>query len=267
MTTDQAPSNATQTADQALPDGDTNLTHDRARAFEALFGARMPLPEQDESPRSGEGLPDAAILFARPKGPPEPSPAPAQLPSGGKAEPSPAPAMGLLFTTVHPSNTQPGSGGTTAAAGESYEVGYKKPPKDRRFKKGQSGNKRGRPKRPKGASEALESILSGVVVVRENGKRKRMTRLEAMLLASVSRVTASPDLKGFSSLMSVLKMAGLFNGKSEPQGRTGVLVVPRRCESIEEWIEEYGLEARANRPPPEAYLPAPKPSLGRPSVQ
>jgi hypothetical protein len=83
--------------------------------------------------------------------------------------------------------------------------------------------------------------------------------MEAMLLTAVTRVMASPDLKGFPSLMSALKTAGMFDGKSASQGPTGVLIVPQKSGSIEEWVQEHGLAARTNGPPPEAYLPDPRP--------
>lgn len=37
--------------------------------------------------------------------------------------------------------------------GGNYEIGYKKPPKHTRWQKGQSGNKKGRPKKKLGLSD------------------------------------------------------------------------------------------------------------------
>ena len=38
---------------------------------------------------------------------------------------------------------------------DNYDVGYKKPPKNTQFKPGQSGNPKGRPKKPTNIHEAL----------------------------------------------------------------------------------------------------------------
>ena len=62
-----------------------------------------------------------------------------------------------------------------------YEIGYKKPPVATRFPKGVSGNPSGKPKKvPQMVDPGLilESIANEVVVVIDNGKRKRMTKAE-----------------------------------------------------------------------------------------
>lgn len=43
---------------------------------------------------------------------------------------------------------------------DDYEIGYKKPPKDGQFKKGQSGNPNGRPRGSKNKKKVFDDILS-----------------------------------------------------------------------------------------------------------
>jgi hypothetical protein len=83
------------------------------------------------------------------------------------------------LTVMSDKKKQPG-----AASPDSYQVGYGKPPKQAQFKKGQSGN-------PKGRSRAVEAHMPVSRIIRRslseeikghvNGKRRKMTRLEAVI--------------------------------------------------------------------------------------
>ena len=59
-----------------------------------------------------------------------------------------------------------------------YKVGYKKPPLHTRFRKGQSGNPRGRPRGSKNLSTLLTDALNEPVDVTEDGKRRTISKRE-----------------------------------------------------------------------------------------
>jgi hypothetical protein len=53
-----------------------------------------------------------------------------------------------------------------------YEVGYRKPPKGSRFKKGNNANPRGRPRKPNDLASLLKQALDAPVIVDELGTRR-----------------------------------------------------------------------------------------------
>src|SRR5258706_8730777 len=61
-----------------------------------------------------------------------------------------------------------------------YEVGYGKPPKKHRFKKGQSGNRAGRPRGKKSYVMYLREEYEAEVEVKENGETKKIPNLQAL---------------------------------------------------------------------------------------
>ena len=65
---------------------------------------------------------------------------------------------------------------------QDYEIGYSKPPKATQFKKGQSGNTKGRPKGSNNLSTDVKAILKAPVPINEGGKRRNVTTQKAVLL-------------------------------------------------------------------------------------
>src|SRR5438067_13816670 len=62
-----------------------------------------------------------------------------------------------------------------------YMVGYGKPPLHTRFQKGRSGNPNGRPRGRKNMSTLLSDALNGSVIVVEKGRRKKITKRNAIV--------------------------------------------------------------------------------------
>jgi len=63
-----------------------------------------------------------------------------------------------------------------------YEVGYRRPPKKSQFKQGQSGNPKGRPKGARNEATILNNIFNRQIEMREGGRVRKVSVLEAMLL-------------------------------------------------------------------------------------
>ncbi|MBI1391926.1 MAG: hypothetical protein GC152_04210 [Alphaproteobacteria bacterium] len=61
------------------------------------------------------------------------------------------------------------------------QIGYGRPPKSTRFRKGQSGNPRGRQKE-RHREIPYDTVLGQMVTIREDGRERRVTAAEAFLL-------------------------------------------------------------------------------------
>ena len=85
-----------------------------------------------------------------------------------------------------------------------YEVGYGKAPRHTRFAKGQSGNPRGRPCEAKNFTTLLEEALHEPVTVTENGGRRKVSKLQAIVTQLVNR-SATADFRAIKILLDKLR--------------------------------------------------------------
>lgn len=91
-----------------------------------------------------------------------------------------------------------------------YEIGYRRPPRSGQFAKGQSGNSKGRPKGSKNFVTILDKELSQSIVVNENGRRKTITRLQAMVKKMVAGALQG-DQKAVLTLFEIMRRTGQFD--------------------------------------------------------
>jgi len=85
-----------------------------------------------------------------------------------------------------------------------YEVGYGKPPRHTRFQKGRSGNPAGRPRGKKNLATLLSDALDQKIIVVESGRRKKISKREAIVTQLVNK-SASADLKATQIVLAMLR--------------------------------------------------------------
>ena len=98
---------------------------------------------------------------------------------------------------------------------ESDKVGYKRPPKVHQFKPGKSGNPRGRPKGTRNLGTDLTDILGRRVSIREDGKERRISRQEALLLSLYNKALHG-DVRAATAIINMLSK--LAPSSAEPPG-------------------------------------------------
>jgi len=116
-----------------------------------------------------------------------------------------------------------------------HKPGFCRPPKEHQFKKGTSGNPRGRPRKQKpdpstnSDAEILTKLYDETVLV--DGKEMSKRELELRVL---QKKALSGDVPAMKLLDERSKKAGVAGGKPR---RVGVLCVPPPV-SAEEWAKE-----------------------------
>jgi hypothetical protein len=116
-------------------------------------------------------------------------------------------------------------------------VGYRNPPASGRFKKGQSGNPQGRPRKSYGLRSITERVLNEVhrITNRPRGTRVLYTKLELAALTVIEM--AGNGHQQATKLYT--RLAERFGRQAPINREIGFLVVLERCKTIEEWEAKY----------------------------
>lgn len=141
----------------------------------------------------------------------------------------------LPFTTTRKTHPSLGQGHSTIArpqfrlsellpdAGDEgqQKAGYGKPPRATRFRKGQSGNPKGR---PRGTRNEIpyDSVLGQMVTVREDGRERRITAAEAFILQLTQKGLAGDSAAARASLAAIETARAK---RSERQGQDAIRIV------------------------------------------
>lgn len=121
-----------------------------------------------------------------------------------------------------------------------YQIGYKKPPEEYKWKKGcKSPNPKGRPKQPKSLKEALQISLNKEINIKnEKGQIKKVTYLDAFVTRTLADAIAKDGptrrLLFREDLLNLTSKEQEFEYETEPQE-----IDAKELQEVKELIEKY----------------------------
>ncbi len=124
-----------------------------------------------------------------------------------------------------------------------YDIGYAKPPKKNQFKKGQSGNSKGRPKGTKNLKSDLLEEFNEKISIREGPREIRVSKQRAIIKSLLARALKGSDSAAGKLIDLYLRITDL----SDEAENAGIALSKDEAEVLEK------LEARIRK---EAFLDA-----------
>src|SRR6266404_4076986 len=117
-----------------------------------------------------------------------------------------------------------------------YEVGYGKPPKANQFRRGRTGNPRGKRQGEENTISAFKRIVSKRVKINDGEKVRTITLAEAVILKNCNAAVQKDPL---SNVFRLAEDAGEFVDLTDAKQVGRPLLVPEKV-TIEEFLAEFG---------------------------
>jgi len=122
----------------------------------------------------------------------------------------------------------------------SYEVGHGKPPKAGQFRKGQSGNPRGRTAGQETLIAVFKRLATRRVKITDNGIPKTISMADVVIAKNL-RAALSQDQTAMGNILRLAEHAGEFRDLTDPNIVGRPLIMPEKM-SEEEFQAFYGSE-------------------------
>ena len=97
----------------------------------------------------------------------------------------------------------------------SDDVGYRRPPKHSQFKKGRSGNPRGRPKSISSFKADLAAELQEKLTLTENGRPRKITKQRAFI-KTLTAAAIKKDIRAVNALLACMRLFGVGEDDAAP---------------------------------------------------
>src|SRR6266478_2216220 len=119
-----------------------------------------------------------------------------------------------------------------------YEVGYGKPPKANQFRRGRTGNPRGKRQGEENTISAFKRIVSKRVKINDGEKVRAITLAEAVILKNYNAALQKNPF-AMSNIYRLAEDAGEFVDFTDAKQVGGPIAVPEKV-TIEEFLAEFG---------------------------
>jgi hypothetical protein len=133
-----------------------------------------------------------------------------------------------------------------------YRVGYGRPPLETRFKPNQSGNPKGRPRRPQSLRAVVEKVLEEKVEIRVGDRILRMSNRQALARTAFRRAfNGDPKL-----LRALVLLMRAEVGSEPPEDETATRVSASDEAILDAYLARHGVTVQANKQVDETAEPA-----------
>jgi hypothetical protein len=120
-----------------------------------------------------------------------------------------------------------------------YEVGYGKPPRANRFRKGRTGNPRGKRQGEENTISAFKRIVSRRVKIKDDEQVRTITLAEAVILKNYNAALQKNPF-AMNNIFQLAEHAGEFVDTTDPKQVGRPLFVPEKAKTMEEFLAEFG---------------------------
>jgi hypothetical protein len=119
----------------------------------------------------------------------------------------------------------------------SYKVGKGKPPKRTQFRKGRSGNPKGRPKGSVNLASEISKELKQRVTVKEGGINKTIPKQTAVAKALVNK-SMQGDMRAGSLVMAISERGSTDEAEGLPVSAEERALLRHYLPGIQRWLDE-----------------------------
>jgi hypothetical protein len=119
------------------------------------------------------------------------------------------------------------------------DVGYGKPPKATRFRKGRSGNPKGRPSGEENILSVFKRMATKRIKLREGDRWRTITMADAIILQNY-RAALQKNQTAMSNIMRLAEESGELIDRTDVKqvGKPGIF--PIRAKNMKEFLADFG---------------------------
>jgi hypothetical protein len=120
-----------------------------------------------------------------------------------------------------------------------HEVGYGKPPKATRFRKGRSGNPKGRPSGDENLLSVFKRMVTKRIKIREGDKSRTITMADAIILQNY-KAALQRDQMAMSNIIRLAEESGELIDRTDVKQVGMPAFFPVKAKNMTEFLARFG---------------------------
>jgi hypothetical protein len=120
-----------------------------------------------------------------------------------------------------------------------HEVGYGKPPKATRFRKGRSGNPKGRPSGDENLLSVFKRLVTKRIKIKEGDKSRTITMADAIILQNY-KAALQRDQMAMSNIIRLAEESGELIDRTDVKQVGMPALFPVKAKNITEFLARFG---------------------------